>query len=188
MPNAPGTAPTATLFETALGERWQALPAAVRRLHSGAAVERFAGRATVTRGSSLLARTAVWLLGFPAAGEDLPLTLTIQRTMAGETWQRSFAGAQLRSFLSASPRPFHYRERFGPFTYEQELPVEDGVLHLPARRGWLLGLPLPRFLLAKSCTREFAEDGVFHFDVGLFAPLTGGLIVRYRGWLRPEAD
>ena len=46
---------------------------------------------------------------------------------------------------------------------------------------------MPSLLLPKSCTREFAVDGVFHFDVGLYAPLTGSLIVRYRGCLRPDA-
>jgi hypothetical protein len=86
-----------------------------------------------------------------------------------------------------SPRPFHYRERFGPFTYEQELPVEDGVLHLPVRRGWFLGIPLPSRLLPRSCSKEFAENGTFHFDIGVYAPLTGGLIVRYQGHLRPDA-
>ena len=29
--------------------------------------------------------------------------------------------------------------------------------------------------------REYEEHGQFRFDVALFAPLTGGLIVRYRG-------
>jgi hypothetical protein len=33
--------------------------------------------------------------------------------------------------------------------------------------------------------REYAEDGRFHFDVRLFAPLTGGLMVHYRGHLIP---
>jgi hypothetical protein len=31
-------------------------------------------------------------------------------------------------------------------------------------------------------------DGAFHFDVGLYAPLTGGLIVRYQGRLGTDGD
>ena len=35
---------------------------------------------------------------------------------------------------------------------------------------------------------EFAAGGAFHFDVGLYAPLTGGLIVRYRGRLAAHGE
>ena len=142
----------------------------------------------MTRGRGLLARVAAWLLGFPAAGDDVPLTITKTRTPTGEIWERNFAGRRFRSFLAPSDRAQHYRERFGPFTYEQELPVEDGVLHFPVRRGWFLGIPLPSLLLPRSCSREFAADGAFHFDVGLYAPLTGGLIVRYQGRLGADGE
>lgn len=59
-------------------------------------------------------------------------------------------------------------------------------MSLPVRRGWFLGVPVPRFLLPKSDSTEFALDGKFHFDVALSAPLGGGHIVRYRGALTPD--
>jgi hypothetical protein len=149
-------------------------------------VESFSGRAQITRGRGLLARLAASAVGFPPAGDDVPVTVTIARSGGGEAWERNFAGRRLRSFLSPSLRPGHIRERFGLATYEIELPVEDGALHFPVRRGWLLGIPLPSVLLPVSCTREFAVDGQFRFDVGLYAPLTGHLIVRYQGCLRPD--
>jgi Domain of unknown function (DUF4166) len=176
-----------TLFQAALGNRWHQLPACIRRLHSVRHVESFSGQARVTRGSGLMAALAGWLFGFPRAGDGVPLTLTITSTAAGEIWERNFGGQHLRSILMPSRRPFHYRERFGPFTYEQELPVEDGVLRLPVRRGWFFGLPLPSPLLARSCSSEFAQNGMFHFDIGIYAPFTGGLIIRYQGHLRPDA-
>jgi Domain of unknown function (DUF4166) len=176
-----------TLFQAALGETFHCLPRCVQRLHSVQDAESFSGRARVTRGRGLIALVAAWLFRFPKEGDDVPLTITKTRTARGETWERNFAGRRLRSSLTPSPRPAHYRERFGPFNYEQELPVKDGTLHLPVRRGWLLGIPLPSLLLPGSCSREFAVNGQFHFDVGLYAPLTGVLIVRYRGWLSPDA-
>jgi uncharacterized protein DUF4166 len=175
--------PAPTLFQIALGDKWRELPPCVRRLHSVQGVESFSGRARVTRGRGLVARAAAWLFGFPEAGDDVPLTITKTRTPTGEIWERNFAGRRFRSYLTPSDRPQHYRERFGLFTYEQELPVEDGALCFPVRRGWLLGLPLPSLLLPRSCSREFSSDGVFHFDVGLYAPVTGSLIVRYEGRL-----
>jgi hypothetical protein len=177
-----------TLFQAALGEAWHDLPQAVQRLHSVRSVERFCGRARVTRGRGFFPLVAAWLFQFPKEGDDVPLTLTKTRAATGEVWERSFAGRRLRSFLAPSDRPSHCRERFGPLACELGLSVEDAALHLPVRRGWFLGVPLPSWLLPVSCSREFAVDGGFHFDVGLYAPLTGGLVVRYRGWLEPEAE
>jgi hypothetical protein len=182
-----GPQPAAPLFEAALGGRWRELPPSVRRLHAGGSVESFSGRADITRGRGLVAWLAAWLVGLPKAGEDVPLTVAMTCTPNGEVWERSFAGRRLRSVLTPSPWPYRVRERFGLATYELELPVEDAVLHFVVRRGWLLGIPLPPWLLPRSCTREFAVEGAFHFDVGLYAPLTGGLIVRYRGCLKPDA-
>jgi len=179
--------PAPTLFQAVLGEGWHRLPRCVQRLHSVHDVESFSGRARVTRGRGLIPLLAVWLFQFPKDGVDVPLTVIKTRTRRGETWERNFAGRRFRSFLTPSARPSHCRERFGPLTCELELPVKDATLHLAVRRGWFLGIPLPSLLLPGSCSREFAVDDTFQFDVGLYAPLTGGLIVRYQGWLEPDA-
>ncbi|WP_416900341.1 MAG: DUF4166 domain-containing protein [Minwuia sp.] len=176
-----------TLFRAALGDAWEALPQVVQRIHSVQDIESFSGTAEVIRGRGLLARLSAVIFRFPKAGRSVPLTITKTRTSYGEIWERNFAGRRFRSYLTPG-RPGHYRERFGPFDYEQELPVVDGIISLPVRRGWFLGVPLPRPLLPGSDSREFAEGGIFRFDVGLFAPLTGELIVRYRGTVTPDED
>lgn len=178
--------PRPSLFRAALGDRWQQLPQQVQELHSVQDVESFSGTAEVTRGTALIARVAAWFFGFPPAGEDVPVTVTKTRTAKGEIWERNFGGRVFRSYCTPAPSPYRYRERFRLFNYEQDLPVEKGCMHLPVRRGWFLGLPLPRRLLPGSNSREFAEGGMFHFDVALSAPFGGGLIVRYRGQLRPD--
>jgi hypothetical protein len=176
----------APLFQKALAERWDQLPPEVQALHSVQDIESFSGTAQVTRGNSLFARLSAWLFGFPPAAEAVPLTVTKQRTGRGETWERNFGGRVFRSFLTPAPVLYRYRERFGPFNYEQDLPVEDGSMRLPVRRGWFLGVPIPTLFLPQSDSREYADRGVFHFDVALGAPLGGGLIVRYRGQLQPD--
>jgi hypothetical protein len=182
------TAETArpTLFQSSLGDRWWLLPPEVRELHSVQDVESFSGIAQVTRGTSVLARLVAWFFGFPPVGDNVPVTVTKTRTDWGETWERNFAGRVFRSYCTPATEPYRYRERFWFFNYEQDLPVENGCMHLPVRRGWFLGVPIPRPLLPGSDSREFAIDGAFHFDVTLSAPLGGGLIVRYRGALRPD--
>jgi saccharopine dehydrogenase-like NADP-dependent oxidoreductase len=174
-----------TLFQVALADRWNDLPPTVRRLHSVQDMESFSGRAWVERGTAVIARLAAWFFRFPDAGDDVPLTITKTRTASGEIWERDFAGRVFRSYLTRS-RSYHYKERFSAFNYEQELPVRNGVLHFWVLRGWFLGIPIPKPLLPRSESREFELDGAFHFDVALFAPLGGGLIVRYRGSLSPD--
>lgn len=180
--------PNPTLFQSALAERWEHLPREVQILHSVQDVESFSGTARVTRGTTPVARLAAWFFGFPHATDQIPLTITKTRTQSGETWERNFGGRVFRSYLTPAPDLYRYRERFWLFNYEQDLPVEDGCMRLPVRRGWLFGIPLPRFLLPGSDSREYSKDGVFHFDVSLIAPLGGGLIVRYRGQVKPDRE
>jgi saccharopine dehydrogenase-like NADP-dependent oxidoreductase len=177
-----------TLFQTALAERWEQLPHEVQALHSVQDVESFSGTAKVTRGTTLMARVAAWFFGFPHATDQIALTITKTRTQTGETWERNFGGRVFRSYLTPAPDLYRYRERFWLLNYEQDLPVQNGCMHLPVRRGWFLGIPLPRFVLPISDSREYSENGVFKFDVSLIAPLGGGLIVRYRGQVKPDRE
>lgn len=180
--------PNPTLFQSALAERWEHLPREVQTLHSVQDVESFSGTARVTRGTALIARLAAWFFGFPHATDQIPLTITKTRTETGEIWERNFGGRVFRSYLTPAPDLYRYRERFWLFNYEQDLPVQDGCMRLPVIRGWFLGIPLPRFLLPGSDSREYSQDGVFHFDVSIIAPLGGGLIVRYQGWVKPDRE
>ena len=179
--------PRPTLFQKTLGTAWNMLPAEVRRLHCVQDIETFSGRANVTRGKGILARLAALAFRFPAAGSDVPITVCKTRTKYGEAWERNFAGRRFRSYLTTST-PGRIKERFLAFNYEQDLLIEDGNVQFLVRRGWVLGLPIPSFLLPRTDARESVQGGRFHFNVGLYAPLGGGLIVRYSGWLEPDAE
>jgi len=61
--------------------------------------------------------------------------------------------------------------------------VGTGALLYPVAGGRFGPFPLPRWLLPGSEAREYVEDGRFHFDVRLLAPVTKALIVHYRGHL-----
>lgn len=90
-----------------------------------------------------------------------------------------------RSRLTATPDGL--TESFGPFTFLIGLGVREGALHYPVRAGRLGPLALPRWFLPRSEAREFVRDGQFCFDVKLFAPLTGDLMVHYQGELSAVA-
>ena len=163
------------------------LPPAIEALHKVAGETRFHGRCAVTRGPSLLARMALWLGGFPQAAPDLPVTLLIQPGPDGGcTWRRDFGGHVTRSHLSVSSDGRAVMERFGPVRLRMSLWMQDGRLHYGIDRMHVLGLPMPRWLTPLSETSECQTDGGdFGFDVSASLPLVG-LLIRYRGQLRPD--
>jgi hypothetical protein len=171
------------IFPRILGPAFGSLPETVRATHQTAGITRWQGRASVTRGTGLWSRFLATLFRFPPASEDTPVEVTKAVTAKGEIWTRRFGPRSFRSHLAATPNGM--TERFGPFTFLLGLTVAEGALHYPVRSGRLGPLPLPGWLLPRSEAREYAEDGRFHFDVRLFAPLTGGLMVHYRGHLIP---
>lgn len=173
------------LFEGTIGASFAGLPEAVRDLHRVIDFRRWRGRAEVTRGGGLLARLIGWAMGFPPALADCEVTVGMERQGAGEVWRRSFAGRRFRSHLTAA-RGGGVHERFGPISCHIGLRVRGGRLEYPLLSGRFLGVPLPRFLIPVSETAEGVDaEGRATFDVAISHPLTG-LIVRYRGWLRPD--
>ena len=171
------------LFYAVASINWSALPAPVRDSHHVFGCRAFAGRASVERGEGWWAKRVADLFGFPPVAEDIEVEVLKTRRGDVERWTRRFGERCFHSELQVCND--RMRERFGPFRFELDLQAIDGALHFPVRRGWLLGIPLPRWMLPTSVAREFVEDGCFHFDVALTAPLGIGRMVRYRGWLAP---
>lgn len=171
------------IFERVLGPDFAALPEAIQATHRTADVSRWQGYASVQRGNSLWSRCLCRVFGFPLAGDRVPVEVTKIVTDNGETWQRRFGLSTFRSRLSVTPRGM--TESFGPFTFLLGLNVQGGALHFPIKSGRIGPLPLPRWALPVSETQEHVNDRDFCFDVQLNAPLTGKLLVHYRGHLAP---
>jgi hypothetical protein len=158
----------------------------VKALHDATGTRRWVGRAEVRRGRGVLARIVCWLVGFPEAGRDVPLAVTLAPEGGGERWTRVFAG---RAFASLQ-RPGTGRnehlllERFGAVEIALALVVAEGRLYLVPRRWTVLGIPLPRALLPRGASFESDKGGRFGFDVEIAAPLVGH-IVGYCGTLEP---
>jgi hypothetical protein len=176
------------LYQHMLGDAWQKLPQPIRQLHSVSAVSTFAGRCTVERGSSPLAWAVAKSIGFPPAGEDLPINVRLAAQAGAERWSRNVASSTFSSVQSAGRGVAEglVRERFGVVAVDMALVVEPGCLRYIVRRWSLLGVPMPLWLGPRSVAVESVEDQKFCFDVEIAHPLTG-LIVRYRGWLVSES-
>jgi len=175
------------LYQRLLGSAWERLPGPVRALHDVEGVKVAEGRASVDRGTAILARLAAAVFRFPSAGDDVPVRVTFTSTSGRETWLRRFAGRSLGStqWQGRGRSAYLLNERFGPATFGLALVLDDDRLHLVLRRWWMFGVTLPLAWAPRGEAYEFARDGLFHFHVEISHPLTG-FIVRYRGWLRPQ--
>lgn len=174
------------LYQRILGSAWDQLPPALAALHAGGA-RVASGRARIERGGGLLARIVARLIGFPPAGEDVPVTVRFAADGNKEIWTRDFGGTVFRSWqVEAKGRDRHLlAEVFGPFRVLMA-PVPDGEKLRLVVRGWrFCGIPLPMFLAPGGDTYEEERDGRFHFHVEIGGRLTG-LVVRYTGWLVVE--
>lgn len=169
------------LYERIMGDRFARLPEALREIHGVLGNAGAAGRGAVLRGRHPLARAAALLFGFPPAGE-CDVHVAFEEQGGVERWTRTFAGHRFSSRLSQGDGLLI--EHFGLLRFGFELPSDDRGLSMHLRRWWLGSIPLPRALAPRSDAREWEEDGRFHFDVPISLPLVG-LVVHYRGWLRP---
>jgi hypothetical protein len=146
------------------------------------------GRASVERGTSLVARAIALFMGLPRSANDTKLRVTFEAKDGREIWTRTFGSETFSSIqFEGSGRSAHLLcERFGPLGVAMALVPQDGKLALVLRRWSVFGIPLPMALGPRSDTFEYVADGRFRFDVKLSHPLAG-LIVHYRGWLERVA-
>ncbi|CAN7603893.1 DUF4166 domain-containing protein [Bosea sp. LjRoot90] len=179
------------LFETVFGaDAFAGMPAAIRAFHSADAEPVWQGRADVARGEGAMIDLLCRLFGLPAAGTDLPVTVSVARgdsfDDSSETWTRNFAGQRFSSHLGIDRGEL--REAFGPFSFTLAAEASPEGLALPIAAWRVFGLPLPRFLMPSATAHETVDaDGRFRFDVRLSLPFFG-LLAHYRGWLKPRGS
>ena len=178
----PGNEP---LYQRLLGDAWYDLPAPIRSMHNLHGGKTVTGEADIDGGSNLLARLVANLAGFPAAGKNVPLTVTFSENNGQEHWLRYFGSKKLTSIQSEGRGRSRWllNERIGLVTFGMALVLERGKLKYVVRRWSILGLPLPLALAPGGRTYEYAVDGLFKFDIEIKHPLLGR-IVRYRGYLK----
>ena len=175
-------------FERALGARFVQAPAPVVRAHRAGPVARTSGAARIMPPGSPLAAFIARCVGFPRAGVETPVRVTMRLGASGvETWRREFGDQRFQSELTYRG-PGVVRERFGPFSFDMKLDADVASLSIEVI-GWRIGfLPLPLWLAPRSRAVESADAaGRFHFDVPVTLPLLGRL-THYSGWLSPDSD
>jgi hypothetical protein len=166
------------LFPGLLGEGFASLHPHVRTVHCGQS-RRWTGRASVQRGSHLLARFVAVIARLPATRHDVPAVVIIDAQAGRETWTRLFGDATpLRSTLSS--RHGCLVEHMGPVTLQFQVNVQDGGMSWYLRGIALLGLPLPRRLFHVQARVDAGAGYRFFVTVGLAGI---GEVIRYEGEL-----
>ncbi len=180
-------APATPLYRRLLADAYAQLPAPIQTMHDLADTLSVGGIATIERGKSPLARAIAAAVGFPPAGESVPVKVLFTLRDGREVWRRTFADRSFTSTQEEGRGRFERLmcERFGPFAFGIALLREAGRLRLLVRRWSVFGIPLPAALAPFGDAYESAEDGRFRFHVEIRLPLIG-LIVGYRGWLAPR--
>jgi len=173
-------------------EKTEKLPAAVKAFHLPQSAPVWVGEADVVANTKFIPTLMAKIMGFPASGKKIELTVTVERhcdlerpQQLKETWTRNFAGRAFSSTLEAR-KDGTFSEAFGLISFKIGLDANEDGLTMPVV-GWsFLGIPLPKFLAPHSQAREFEDAlGRFNFDVKLTLPLLGQF-AHYKGWLTPS--
>ena len=113
------------LYQRILGSAWDDLAPQIRELHSVRRESVFTGRCRVERGRSPLSRLVASVIGFPKAGTDQNVSVTLTVDGDGERWIRRIGDHR----FSSLQRPGQgrsdslIRERFGPVSVHMALVV-----------------------------------------------------------------
>lgn len=174
------------IYRQVMGPAFVRLPRQVRALHDSTEMRNWTGHAQVRRGDGTMAKAIAWIIGFPKASAEVPVSVVLTPEGHGERWTRNFDGKVFSSYqeCGTGKNDCLMIERFGIISVALALVVENDRLYLIPRRWSCLGVPLPGFLLPKGQAFETERDGHFCFDVEIAAPVVG-LIVAYKGELQP---
>jgi hypothetical protein len=173
----------APLYRRILGERFDALPAVLRRFHDASEGGRARGTFRVERTAGRLRNGLASLLGMPRAGSEVPVQLHVVVDGVRERWIRDFHGHRVETVQWADGHVL--MEALGWTSFSSTLVVDGSRLHYQFGRAWFAGIPIPRRLGPSVEGYVDAGDAGWRVMVRISAPFLGEL-VRYEGWIEPE--
>ncbi len=177
---------SASLFQRLLGAEFYHLAPAVKALHLPRGNSHWHGQCSIQRGRHPLARLAAFVTRMPPSMQAVPLHVHFHAEAGREVWQRDFNGHVLRSVLSKHHQ--HLGERLGPVSFRFRLYRIGDELRWIGEGARIFGiLPLPASWLDGVRSREYSENGRYHFEVDARLPWIGR-IVHYQGWLQPANE
>lgn len=178
-----------SIFQNLLDSAWDELPKPIQDMHIARGEIHSSGLATVERGNGVLANMIANLFRFPTNGNDVKVEVSIKQFAGVESWRRTFNGYSFSSILCLGKGKSDKLlcEKFGPFTVDIALIVDEGKLRFIVRKWRIWRIPLPRAWAPGGDSFEYVADGRFCFNVEIKQPLVG-MIVKYSGWIIPNGE
>jgi hypothetical protein len=172
--------PLTSIYQSALGDKFEELPVELKRFHGTLGYHTFEGSCVIEGPKTWAARLLAKMLHLPEASAEAPLLFHLQMARTWEQWERHFPGRVMRSVLEHNGE--FLVEALGPSRLFF-LPVfADGRLSLNLKHMTFCGIPCPRWLFPRVKADETGSGGVLHFDVAAAVPLIGQLVA-YKGYL-----
>lgn len=175
---------TPTLYQQALGDQFDRLPAVLREFHGRPDGGRGTGRFLIERGPGLIVRLMCAVARFPRPGTDVSMTLSVTVDRDCERWLREFDGRGLRSIQWAEGDLLV--EQAGPLRFAFRLSADESGMYFNFQRASLWRIPLPGFLSPGLTAVAVAEDAGWRADIRLSLPW-GAPVLRYNGLVIPDA-
>ena len=170
-------------FHAVLGAVFDTLPDAHRAFYDRPGSFELVGTAQVWRSRNPVAGLLCTLVGLPAAGQDVPLTLTVTRD-GREHWARRFGRRRYASSFVA--RDGLMIEQMGWLTNIFRFEIVQRALHLHLVGCRALGVPLPAWLRPRCHAIETTDSDALTFDIPISMPGFGP-VIHYRGRLEFKA-
>jgi len=180
---APDDKDTLTLYQRALGPRFDVLPAVLHQFHGNQRGGTAAGAVSIIRGDGVVRNLAAELLRLPRAGKDVAITVEIRVDGVGETWCRCFGGCRLitRQWLDRS----FIVEQAGPLRLWFHVEASSIGMRFDSMRCTLFGILMPNPMAFRVAAVVTGMAESWWVDVEIFAPMLGSL-VRYEGEVFPN--
>jgi hypothetical protein len=124
------------IYLVLLGDDFARLPAALRALHGATGRRCAEGTMSIRRENGMLA----WLVGFPPAGDNVPVKLEIDGTDREETWTRWFGG--MRRTSTQRLEDGLLIERAGPVRILFRVRASDSGMRFESQRTQVFGIPV----------------------------------------------
>ena len=157
------------IYPELLGPDFEKMPRVLRDFHSAPGGGSASGTATVRRARNWLAD----FIGFPRAGDDVPLNLRVVTAENGEIWIRNFGGVELRT--TQKREGSELLEAVGPVRITFRLVADERGMRFQSQcaRLWFIRIPL------RIEAREWGGDSSWEFEV------TVAGVGSYRGRMVP---
>jgi len=133
------------IYRALLEADFEKLPPALRAFHSAPGKRCAAGTMIVRHQSAFLA----WLVGFPSAGERVPMRLDVAATDEEEVWTRWFGGVARSSTQRVENGLL--METVGPVRIGFQIQVCEKGMQFHSRHAWFWGIPVPLQIEASAC-------------------------------------